>query len=100
MVDLPPRTGVTVQMLVTDINQIPSFPQPPKDAPAIAVLDAGLTSGHPLLARAVGDAQGYLAPARQPHDSAPHWHGTFVSGLALYGDIEECLRQQQFIPQL
>ncbi len=99
-VDLPPRTGVAVQLLVTDINQFPVPRQPPENAPSIAVLDAGLASAHPLLANAVGDAQGYLEPARQPHDNPPHWHGTFVSGLALYGDIEECLRQGQFIPQL
>jgi hypothetical protein len=99
-VDLPPRTGVSVAVLLTDINQLPSTPQPPDNAAAIAVLDAGLVSGHPLLASAVGDAQGYLEPARQPHDNPPYWHGTFVSGLALYGDFQECLRQKQFIPQL
>ena len=99
-VDLPPRTGVAVEVLVTDINQIPAPPQAPENAPAIAVLDAGLATGHPLLANAVGDAQGYLEPARHPHDNPPHWHGTFVSGLALYGDVHEHLQQGQFIPQL
>lgn len=99
-VDLPPRTGVTVELLLTDINQLPPPPPPPEDAPRIAVLDAGLTTGHPVLAPAVGDAQGYLAPHHIPNDQAPHWHGTFVSGLALYGDVAECLRQGQFVPQL
>ena len=100
MVDLPPRIGVAAEVLLTDIEQVPIPPPPPENAPAIAVLDAGLVSGHPLLASAVGDAQGYLAPAREPHDSPPLWHGTFVSGLALYGDVQECVRQRQFIPQL
>lgn len=99
-VDLPPRAGVALEVLVTDVNQIPPPPSPPEGAPAIGVLDAGLTTGHPLLASAVGDAQGYLAPHRHPYDQSPHWHGTFVSGLALYGDFGECLRQGQFIPQL
>lgn len=100
MVDLPPRTGVAVQVLRTDINQFPEPPQPPNDAPLIGVLDAGLVSAHPLLSSAVGDAQGYLDPARQAHDNPPHWHGTFVSGLALYGDVEGCLQQGRFVPQL
>lgn len=100
MVDLPPRAGVSVEVLLTDINRIPEPVQPADDAPAIAVLDSGLASAHPLLAGSVGDAQGYLAPARQPHDNPPHWHGTFVSGLALYGDFAECLRQGRFVPQL
>ncbi len=99
MVDLPPNAGVAVEVLLTDINQLPAPPPPPENAPSIAVLDTGLTTGHPLLKDAVGDAQGYLAPTRQSHDTAP-WHGTFVSGLALYGDVQECLRQGQFIPQL
>ena len=100
MVDLPPRAGIDVQVLLTDINQLPPTPPPPENAPAIAVLDAGLTSGHPLLAPAVGDAQGYLAPHRHPHDQPPHWHGTFVSGLALYGDVAECISQGRFVPEL
>lgn len=100
MVDLPPRTGVAVELLATDIGQLSVPPQPPENAPAIAVIDAGLVSGHPLLASATGDAQGYLEPARQPYDNPPYWHGTFVSGLALYGDVQEHLRQGQFIPQL
>lgn len=99
MVDLPPRTGVTVQLLRTDINVLPPPPSP-DNAPGIGVLDAGLTSNHPLLAPAVGDAQGYLSPRRDVQDKSPYWHGTFVSGLALYGDVAECLRRGSFVPQL
>lgn len=99
-VDLPPRTGIVVQMLLADINQFPPPPPPAQNAPTVGVLDAGLTSSHPLLAPAVGDAQGYLSPHRHSHDAPPHWHGTFVSGLAVYGDVAECLRQGRFVPQL
>ena len=99
-VDLPPRLGVAVELLRTDINEIPAIDSPPADAPAIAVLDSGLTSGHPLLGRAVGDAQGYLEPHRSANDAVPHWHGTFVGGLALYGDVHGALQQRQFVPQL
>lgn len=98
-VDLPPRLGVSVELLHTDINQFPSIASPADDAPAVAVLDSGLTRGHPLVAAAVGDAQGYLAPHRSPDDGAP-WHGTFVGGLALYGDIEARAQQGQFLPNL
>lgn len=98
-VDLPPRLGVSVQLLRTDINQFPAVDPPPVDASAIAVLDSGLTSGHPLLAAAVGDAQGYLEPHRSANDAKP-WHGTFVGGLALYGDVHGAIQQRQFVPQL
>lgn len=99
-VDLPPRLGVAVELLFTDINQFPTIDPPPNDAPAIAVLDSGLTSGHPLLGTAVGDAQGYLEPHRSANDTDPHWHGTFVGGLALYGDVHRAIQQRQFVPQL
>lgn len=98
-VDLPPRLGVSVQLLMTDINQFPAVDPPSADAPTIAVLDSGLTSGHPLLAAAVGDAQGYLEPHRSANDAEP-WHGTFVGGLALYGDVQSVIQQGQFVPQL
>ena len=97
--DLPPRLGISVELLKTDINQFPSIAPPADNAPAVAVLDSGLTRGHPLVAAAVGDAQGYLAPHHSADDETP-WHGTFVGGLALYGDIEARVRQGQFLPDL
>ncbi len=99
-VDLPPRLGVSIELLRTDVNQFPPVDPPAADAPAIAVLDSGLTPGHALLGAAVGDAQGYLEPQRSPDDVTPDWHGTFVSGLALYGDVHTLIQQGQFIPQL
>ena len=97
--DLPPRLGVTIELLHTDVNQFPVVDPPADNAPAIAVLDSGLTSGHPLLGPAVGDAQGYLAPHRSPDDALP-WHGTFVAGLALYGEVDNRIRQGRFVPNL
>lgn len=97
--DLPPRLGISVELLHTDINQFPPIDPPADNSPAVAVLDSGLTRGHPLVAAAVGDAQGYLAPHRSADDETP-WHGTFVGGLALYGDIEARVRQGQFLPNL
>lgn len=99
-VDLPPRLGVAVEWLLTDVSQFPAVDLPPADAPAIAVLDSGLSSGHPLLGKAVADAQGYLEPHRSANDTDPHWHGTFVGGLALYGDVHTAIQQRQFVPQL
>lgn len=98
-VDLPPRAGVTIDLLVTDINEIPDVTPPSQDAPAIGVLDSGITAAHPLLGPAVGDAQGYVDPLRDVADQSP-WHGTFVAGLALYGDVAAHLRSGSFAPEL
>ncbi len=100
MVDLPPRMGISVQLLMTDVNDIPAPSAPDAAAPVIAVLDSGLTPGHPFLGQAVGDAQGYVVGDTSSNDTSPHWHGTFVGGIALYGDVEAGVRQRQFVPQL
>ena len=99
MVDLPARAGVSIQLLSTDINTLPDPSAPDENAPRIAVLDSGVSTNHPLLQSAVGDAQGFLPPRRNAEDSAP-WHGTFVAGLALYGDVAEQLRAGRFTPEL
>lgn len=98
-VDLPPRWGLAVGTIAADINRFPPPDQPDAEAPRIAVLDAGLVTGQPLLAPAVGHAQGYVLPHRSPDDADP-WHGTSVAGLALYGDIEASIASGAFVPSL
>lgn len=98
-VDLPPRWGVSIGTVAADLNRFPPPAQPDAEAPRIAVLDAGLVTGQPLLAAAVGHAQGYVLPHRSPDDSEP-WHGTAVAGLALYGDVEAAIAGGAFVPSL
>jgi hypothetical protein len=98
-VDLPPRWGLAIGTVTADVNQFPPADPPDEEAPRVAVLDSGLVTGHPLLATAVGHAQGYLLPHRSPDDVDP-WHGTAVAGLALYGDIEAAIVKGEFIPSL
>ncbi|HPE60308.1 MAG TPA: S8 family peptidase [Thiolinea sp.] len=99
-VDLPPQFGVSVSTLLTGIDQFPPVPAPESGVPCIGVLDSGITSSHPLLKPAMGDAQGYVLPNLSPNDAVPNGHGTFVAGLALYGDVAGCIRGRQFIPEL
>jgi hypothetical protein len=96
-VDLPPRVGVTVATIQTDVNVFPEVKSPPADAPAVVVLDSGLTTGHPLIGPAVGDAQEFI-PSNP--NSSPSGHGTLTAGVALYGDVEACIRSKQFVPEL
>ncbi|MBI4517853.1 MAG: S8 family peptidase [Deltaproteobacteria bacterium] len=96
-VDLPPRYGLGVALLQTDIKQLPPVPAPAANAPGVVVLDSGLATGHPLLAPAVGDAQSFVAGFGSDDQ---HGHGTHVAGLALYGDIEGALRTGALAPAL
>src|SRR5690606_28336252 len=99
-VDLPPRLGIEVGVLQTDIGQF-SPPLAPTDAaPVIAILDSGLTAGHPLIGPAVAEAAGFVLPERATSDNMPDGHGTLVGGLALYGDVADSIERGRFVPVL
>lgn len=96
-VDLPPRFGLDSQLLSIDIQEIPPPQEPPENAPGIVILDSGLTTGHPLLASAIGDSQSFLPG----HDASDEYgHGTHVAGLALYGNVDKAADLRRFIPEL
>nr|VFJ59291.1 MAG: Subtilase family protein [Candidatus Kentron sp. FW] len=96
-VDLPPSFGLERSVVFQDIQKFPTIVDPGEYAPGIVVLDSGLATGHPLLAAAVGDAQGFLPGEKAADESG---HGTHVAGLALYGDFENNLRSGAFVPTL
>ena len=96
-VDLPPRIGLERALVSADVQDLDDVPAPPETAPGIVVLDSGLVAGHPLLAPAVGDAQSFRAGESETDE---HGHGTFVSGIALYDDVAECIRNRRFVPEL
>ncbi|HEC11832.1 MAG TPA: S8 family peptidase [Acidiferrobacteraceae bacterium] len=95
-VDLPPRYSLDMDMLGTDIADLPPIPEPPENAQSITILDSGVATGHPLLGLAIGEAQSFL-PGMPDADGTGH--GTHIAGLALYGDVEETLRTGAFVPQ-
>jgi Subtilase family len=68
--------------------------------PAVCLLDSGAAQAHPLIAPGLdpGDQHSY-DPAWGVGDSA-HWngHGTLMSGLALYGDLEAALSHGGAVP--
>lgn len=97
-VDNPPRVSFRsaerVQVTLEDLGQIAA---PPGDAPALCVIDSGVTAGHPLLAPAVGEATGYNPIGTAIDENG---HGTMVSGLALYGDVSGCIDRRSFVPRI
>lgn len=70
---------------------------PPSDnAPAVCVLDTGVTRGHPLLSDAIDASDCHTCePAWGTHDH--DGHGTEMAGLALFGDLTPVLSGTQHI---
>lgn len=97
MVELPPRMSIPLHLHRIALSDLPPVPQPPDGAPGIVVLDSGLTTAHPLLGPAVGEAQSFIAGKTYEDE---HGHGTLVAGFALYGDVLSCATKKQFVPQL
>ncbi len=72
---------------------------PPVDAPAVCILDTGVTQAHPLIAPglAIEDATAVDA-TWGAHDNGggrtQAGHGTVMAGLSLYGDLAPVLESQ------
>ena len=103
-IDRPPKPYITYQMLSIPLGQFEVEVSPPKNATAIAILDSGILSNHPLLEKAVGDeiAVPLLSTDRiqgdKPQDDVGH--GTKVAGIAIYGDVKGCIEDKTFQPEV
>ncbi|MFV3132012.1 S8 family peptidase [Niveispirillum sp. KHB5.9] len=63
---------------------------PGGSAPAVCLLDSGVTQGHPLIQNVLDEADMHtVEPAWGKADTATLWngHGTAMSGVAIYGDL-------------
>ena len=98
-IDFPPQADAsTGEMLDLTIDEFPLTPEPPDGAPSVTILDTGITPAHPFLATTIGEA------TRIPNSIADEidrsGHGTSVAGLAIYGDVRQCVENGSFIPEL
>jgi len=99
-IDRPPKASIKADILSIPLEEIDIGDSPPDDATGILVVDSGIRSAHPLLEGAVGDE---IAVATRKSNKISEndtfdevGHGTMVAGIALYGDIGECLVSRRF----
>ena len=67
---------------------------PPGNAPAVTLLDSGVTQGHPLIQPLLDPADALtVEPTWSAADNSGRWrgHGTAMAGVALYGDLTPLL---------
>ena len=102
-IDRPPKIKVETA-LNADIEELKIGGKPPEDATGVLVVDSGILPGHRLLGGAVGDV--FAVPTKystkisedKPYDEVGH--GTQVAGVALYGDIQKCIDDSSFNPEV
>ncbi|GAB4284076.1 MAG: S8 family peptidase [Oscillatoriaceae cyanobacterium] len=87
------------------LDDFPEVISPADDASGILVIDSGVQRGHPFLGPALGDAEVFPDPKHAIITGGPDdgdiktgGHGTGVAGIAIYGDVAECLKNQSFQP--
>lgn len=89
------------------LSQIPPIISPEQDACGILVIDSGVQRGHPLIAKALGDAEvfpdenhQFITGGADDGDQKNGGHGTGVAGIALYGDINQSIKSKSFQPKV
>ncbi len=97
LVDLIPATGISVQQLDQDINELPrNIPSPHVDAARVCILDSGINGSHPLLSPAMAESASFIDEEGEADEAG---HGTAVAGVALYGDLEACNNSNYWRPE-
>jgi len=91
-VELPPKPYIDFTYLNQDFESLPVINELTDESAAIAVLDSGIVSNHPMFQGAVADE----IPDTNGIISDDTGHGTKVAGIALYGDVKTCIDNRQF----
>ena len=97
-VDLPSQLSDAYLGMFRD----PSPPDPgrmPDDQDGLAcVIDSGVIAGHPLLSNWVLDERDFDSGEGTSADL--NGHGTSVAGLIVYGDIADCIENDEWVPRV
>jgi hypothetical protein len=87
------------------LSGLPEVTSPPENHCGILVVDSGVRQGHPLIAPALGDAEVFpdlnrviITGGADDEDEKDGGHGTGVSGIAIYGDVNQSIKDRSFEP--
>jgi hypothetical protein len=87
------------------LSDLPEVNSLPDTDCGVLVIDSGVQRGHPLIAPVLGDAEVFPDPAGEfisggadDGDEKTNGHGTGVSGIAIYGDVSQCIKNRSFQP--
>lgn len=90
--ELPPKPYLDFTYLNKNLEDFEVINRLTDQSSAIAVLDSGIISNHPLFQGAIADE----IPDVNGVISDDTGHGSQVAGLALYGDVKKCIDKGVF----
>ena len=94
--DFPPEPDlVTVQRIDLTLDDLPDITPLAEDAPLIGIIDSGIND-HPLIEDII---VGAIAVPDTLGTADDHGHGTFVAGVATFGDLRAQLGTDILTPQ-
>ncbi len=89
------------------LSEFPDVISPHQNNAGVLVIDSGVQRGHPLIKKTLGDTEVFPDPEgkfikgnEDDGDQKTGGHGTGVSGIAIYGDINQCIQTKRFQPQV
>lgn len=98
LIDIPPKPYFNPKEISNlTIDSFPEVIPPDPKSTGVCVIDSGVMQGHPMIGPALGDSVSFPSEIGDPTDK--EGHGTKVSGIALYGDVLECINNGVFKPQ-
>lgn len=106
-IDRRPRPGFEPSQLYgVTLNDIPEVLSPPEGNCGVLVIDSGVQGGHPLIGPALGEAEVFpdrenrvVTGGPEDGDTLTPGHGTAVSGIALYSNVNQCIQEMTFQPE-
>jgi subtilisin family serine protease len=97
VIELPPALNLESMEYDAALEDISIEGPGDTDTTTVAILDSGVVAGHPLISPAVAEEMSFV-PGLDPTDETGH--GSAVAGFAIYGDVENCIRQKRFVATL
>lgn len=97
-VDLPPHVAAGYTRFFEDFPPPTEQQQPDETDPLVCVVDSGVVSGHPFLRNWVVAERDFDTGENTEVDQ--NGHGTSVAGLAVYGDIANCIETGVWRPKV
>ncbi|MGD0499076.1 MAG: S8 family peptidase [Bryobacteraceae bacterium] len=97
-VDLPPHVAAGYTRFFEDFPPLDQEQVPDESDPMLCVVDSGVVSGHPFLRNWVVAERDFDSGENSEVDQ--NGHGTSVAGLAVYGDIANCIETGRWQPKV